>query len=96
VDTSPWRYDALEHSPGYAAFEVIETPFGVRVGDAFCAPFLLGDAERLLSLCAAAGLFDAKVTRHDRVVPYAWIRSLVSTEGVSGRSGLLDDRQLKP
>jgi ubiquinone/menaquinone biosynthesis C-methylase UbiE len=90
--------DALEHSPGYAAFEkLLRRLFGVRVADAFCAPFLLGDAERLLSLCAAAGIFDAKVTRHDGVVHFASIRSLVSTERacVWTLGGLLDDRQFE-
>jgi len=90
--------DALEHSPGYAAFEkLLRRLFGVRVAEAFCAPFVLGDIKRLLSLCAAAGMFDAKVTRHDGVVHFASIRSLVSTERacVWTLGGLLDDRQFE-
>jgi SAM-dependent methyltransferase len=90
--------DALEHSPGYAAFEkLLRKLFGTRVADAFCAPFVLGDTQRLLSLCAAAGIFDAKVTRHDGVVHFASIRSLVSTERacVWTLGGLLDDEQFE-
>ncbi len=88
--------DALEHSPGYAAFEkLLRRLFGMHVADAFCAPFLLGDTERLLSVCTGAGIFDAKVTRHDGVVHFASIRSLVSTERacVWTLGGLLDDEQ---
>jgi ubiquinone/menaquinone biosynthesis C-methylase UbiE len=90
--------DALEHSPGYAAFEkLLRRLFGMRVADAFCAPFVLGDAKRLLSLCAAAGIFDAKVTRHDGDVHFASIRSLVSTERACAWTlgGLLDDEQFE-
>ena len=90
--------DALEHSPGYAAFEkLLRRLFGMRVADAFCAPFLLGDAEKLLSVCAGAGIFDAKVTRHDGVVHFASIQSLVSTERacVWTLGGLLDDGQFE-
>jgi ubiquinone/menaquinone biosynthesis C-methylase UbiE len=88
--------DSLEHSPGYAAFEkLLRRLFDSRVADAFCAPFVLGDSERLLSLCAAAGIFDAKVTRHQGEVHFASIRSLVSTERacVWTLGGLLDDEQ---
>jgi SAM-dependent methyltransferase len=90
--------DALEHSPGYAAFEkLLRRLFGMQVADAFCAPFVLGDTERLLSLCTAAGIFDAKVTRHDGDVHFASIRSLVSTERacVWTLGGLLDDEQFE-
>ena len=90
--------DALEHSPGYAAFEkLLRRLFGMRVADAFSAPFLLGDAEKLLSVCAGAGIFDAKVTRHDGVVHFASIQSLVSTERacVWTLGGLLDDGQFE-
>ena len=90
--------DALEHSPGYAAFEkLLRRLFGERVAGAFRAPFVLGDAQRLLSLCAAAGIFDAKVTQHDGVVHFASIRSLVSTERacVWTLGGLLDDEQFE-
>jgi ubiquinone/menaquinone biosynthesis C-methylase UbiE len=90
--------DALEHSPGYAAFEkLLRRLFGTHVADSFCAPFVLGDTERLLALCAAAGIFDAKVTRHDETVQFASIRSLVSTERACAWTlgGLLDDEQFE-
>ena len=90
--------DSLEHSPGYAAFEkLLRRLFGTHVADAFCAPFVLGDTKRLLSLCTAAGIFDAKVTRHDGVVHFASIRSLVSTERacVWTLGGLLNDEQFE-
>ena len=40
--------DAVERSPGYAALAaLLDRLFGREVGDAFRAPFALGDAERL-------------------------------------------------
>ena len=45
--------DALENSPGYAALAaLLDRLFGTTVGDAFRAPFVLGDEGRLLALCA--------------------------------------------
>jgi len=38
------------------AAELLQRLFGERVTDAFRAPFVPGDPERLLSLCADAGL----------------------------------------
>jgi ubiquinone/menaquinone biosynthesis C-methylase UbiE len=36
--------DAVENSPGYAAFAaLLDRLFGTAVGDAFRAPFVLGD-----------------------------------------------------
>ena len=90
--------DALEHSPGYAAFEdLLRRLFGDGVAGAFRAPFVLGDAEKLHSLCSDAGIFDAEVTRHDGVVHFASIRSLVATERacVWTLGGLLDDEQFE-
>jgi ubiquinone/menaquinone biosynthesis C-methylase UbiE len=90
--------DALERSPGYAAFEkLLRRLFDPHVADAFCAPFVLGDAKKLLSLCTAAGIFDAKVTLHDGVVHFASIRSLVSTERacVWTLGGLLNEKQFE-
>lgn len=90
--------DALEHSPGYAAFEeLLRRLFGDRVAGAFRAPFVLGNEQKLHALCSDAGIFDAKVTRHDGVVRFASIRSLVSTERacVWTLGGLLDDAQFE-
>jgi SAM-dependent methyltransferase len=90
--------DCLEYSPGYCRFaELLRSLFGNRVGDAFRAPFLLGDAEALLSLCAEAGIFGAKVTQHHGTVRFASIRALVSTERacVWTLGELLDDAQFE-
>jgi SAM-dependent methyltransferase len=90
--------DALEHSPGYAAFaDLLRRLFGDRVADAFGAPFVLGDPRVLLSLCADAGIFNAKVTRREGVVRFASIQLLVSTERacVWTLGGMLDDAQFK-
>lgn len=88
--------DALEHSPGYAVLaQLLRQLFGDRIADAFRAPFILGDPERLLSICAAAGIADARVAPHSRTVRFASIRSLISTERacVWTLGGMLDDAQ---
>lgn len=90
--------DALGHSAGYTAFEeLLRGLFGERVAGAFRAPFVLGDPQRLLSLCAAADIFDPRVTRHEGMVRFASIQSLVSTERacVWTLGGLLDDAQFE-
>jgi len=90
--------DALDHSPGYAAFEeLLRRLFGDRIAGAFRAPFVLGDPQRLLSLCTDAGIFNAKVTRHEGTVRFASIQLLVSTERacVWTLGGLLDDAQFE-
>jgi ubiquinone/menaquinone biosynthesis C-methylase UbiE len=88
--------DTLDHSPGYAALAaLLQRLFGDRIADAFRAPFVLGDPERLLAICAAAGIADAKVTRHDRDVRFESVRSLISTERacVWTLGGMLDHGQ---
>ena len=90
--------DCLEHSPGYCRFaELLRTLFDDRVRDAFHAPFVLGDAQALLSLCVEAGIFGAKVTQHHGTVRFASIRALVSTERacVWTLGGLLDDARFE-
>jgi ubiquinone/menaquinone biosynthesis C-methylase UbiE len=88
--------DTLDHSPGYAALaDLLQRLFGERIADAFRAPFVLGDPDRLLAIAAAAGIADAKVTRHDGSVRFASIGSLVSTERacVWTLGGMLDEAQ---
>jgi ubiquinone/menaquinone biosynthesis C-methylase UbiE len=88
--------DAVEHSPGYAAFAaLLDRLFGRRIADAFRAPFVLGDPERLLDLCRDAGIPDAKVMRHNGKIRFTSIASLVSTERacVWTLGGMLDDDQ---
>ncbi len=90
--------DALDHSPGYAVLaELLHRLFGEPVADAFRAPFVCGDTQQLLSLCAEAGIAGAKVMRHDGMVRFASIESLVSTERacVWTLGGLLDDVQFE-
>ncbi len=90
--------DALDHSPGYAAFAgLLRRLFGDSVADAFNAPFVLGDPQLLLSLCADSGIFNAKIMRHEGMVRFESIRSLVSTERacVWTLGGILDDAQFE-
>jgi SAM-dependent methyltransferase len=91
-------WDSLDHSPGYEALAApIERLFGNEVADAFRAPFVLGDPELLLSLCADAGIADAKVARHEGTVRFASIESLLYAERmcVWTLGGLLDDAQFE-
>ncbi len=88
--------DALDHSPGYAALaRLLEKLFGDHVADAFRAPFVLGDPDKLRRICAAAELGNAKIARHNGSVRFASIASLVSTERacVWTLGGMLDDGQ---
>ena len=88
--------DTLDRSPGYAALaDLLQRLFGNRIADAFRAPFVLGDPERLLAIAAAAGIADAEVMRHDGSVRFASIKSLISTERacVWTLGGMLDETQ---
>ena len=88
--------DALDHSPGYAAFaRLLRKLFGERVAEAFRAPFVLGDAEKLLAITKAAGISGAEVRQYMGSVRFASITSLVSTERacVWTLGGVLDDAQ---
>jgi len=88
--------DSLAHSPGYSAFAaLLERLFGEQIANAFRAPFVLGDAERLRALCAQAGIKGPEVRRLRGKVRFASIASLVSTERacVWTLGGLLDDAQ---
>lgn len=90
--------DAVERSPGYVALaDLLQRLFGDRVANAFRAPFALGDPKLLLSLCAAAGIADAKVERHQGTVRFASIEKMISTERacVMTLGGLLDDAQFE-
>ena len=90
--------DALERSPGYAALAaLLDRLFGRRVGDAFRAPFVLGDAATLQALCIEAGIDKASVAPHEGTVRFDSIDALVSTERacVWTLGGLLDDDQFE-
>jgi ubiquinone/menaquinone biosynthesis C-methylase UbiE len=88
--------DAVEHSPGYAAFaDLLQRLFGQGIADAFRAPFVLGDVERLRAICEAAGIADAKITQRNGTVEFSSIEALVSTERacVWTLGGVLDESQ---
>lgn len=88
--------DAIDHSPGYAVLaELLHRLFGVSVSDAFRAPFRCGDKAHLEALCAQAGIYNARVTRHDGNVQFPSIASLVSTERACAWTlgGILNDDQ---
>jgi ubiquinone/menaquinone biosynthesis C-methylase UbiE len=90
--------DAVENSPGYGAFaRLLDRLFGQEVGDAFRAPFSLGDAERLRGICREAGVPDAEVVRRDGKVRFASIDALVSTERACAWTlgGVLTDAQFE-
>ncbi|AMO25268.1 methyltransferase type 11 [Ramlibacter tataouinensis] len=90
--------DALARSAGYAALDaLLERLFGPSVAGAFRAPFALGDEQRLLALCAQAGIRDAQVVRREGTVRFASVEALVSTERacVWTLGGLLDDGQFE-
>ena len=88
--------DALDHSPGYAVLaELLHRLFGGTVAEAFRAPFVLGDPDLLHALCRDAGMASAQVARHDGMVRFGSIASLVSTERACAWTlgGLLDAAQ---
>lgn len=90
--------DGLDHSPGYAVLtELLHRLFGHQVADAFRAPFVLGDPDQLLSLCADAGISGARVARREGTVRFASIASLVSTERACAWTlgGVLDHAQFE-
>jgi hypothetical protein len=88
--------DAVEHSPGYAAFaQLLQRLFGKGVSDAFRAPFVLGDPARLRAICIEAGMTGADIAQCSGTVRFSSIETLVSTERacVWTLGGLLDDGQ---
>jgi uncharacterized protein (DUF1330 family)/trans-aconitate methyltransferase len=90
--------DSLDQSPGYAAVaDMLERLFGSDVANAFRAPFVLGDAKLLHSLCATAGIERAEVRRHRGTVRFASIEALISTERacVWTLGGLLNEDQFR-
>ena len=87
---------AVENSPGYDAFALLlDRLFGKDVGNAFRAPFTLGDAERLMEICLQAGLVDAEIVQRNGQVHFKSIDAMVSTERacVWTLGGILSDNQ---
>jgi len=90
--------DAVENSPGYDAFALLlDRLFGRQVGDAFRAPFSLGDAGRLHEICRQAGIEDAEVVQRHGKVRFKSIDALVSTERACAWTlgGVLTDKQFE-
>lgn len=90
--------DAVENSQGYGAFALLlDQLFGKDVGNAFRAPFILGDAERLMNICREAGLVDAEIVRRNGEVRFRSIDAMVSTERacVWTLGGVLSDKQFE-
>ena len=88
--------DAVDRSPGYAAFaRLLDRLFGTDVGNAFRAPFALGDPDQLYAICRDAGVTGAEVTQHHRDVCFESINALVSTERACAWTlgGVLDEEQ---
>jgi ubiquinone/menaquinone biosynthesis C-methylase UbiE len=87
---------ALADSPGYSALAaLLDRLFGRSVGDAFRAPFVLGDAQAMRALAADAGLESASVVERVGEVRFPSIAELVATERacVWTLGGLLDEGQ---
>jgi SAM-dependent methyltransferase len=72
---------ALERSPGYTIVaRLLDRLFGTEVGNAFRAPFVLGDADELRRIATAAGINGASVQEHNGSVRFRSIADLVATE----------------
>lgn len=87
---------AVERSPGYGAFAaLLDRLFGREVGDAFRAPFVLGDPEELSGIAQAAGIAGASVEEHNGAVRFDTIADMVATERacVWTLGGILDQDQ---
>jgi SAM-dependent methyltransferase len=90
--------DAVEHSPGYGAFALLlDRLFGRKAGDAFRAPFSLGDPGRLRRICREAGIEGAEIVQRNGTVRFRSIGALVSAERacVWTLGGVLTDRQFE-
>lgn len=90
--------DAVENSPGYSTFALLlDRLFSKEVGDAFRAPFSLGDVGRLHEICNEAGLAGAEVVQRNGEVRFKSIDALVSTERacVWTLGGVLTDKQFE-
>ncbi len=90
--------DAVENSPGYSAFTLLlDRLFGQQVGDAFRAPFSLGDAGQLREICREAGIDDAEIVQRNEKVRFESVDAMVSTERacVWTLGGVLTDEQFE-
>ena len=89
--------DGLDHSPGYAVLtELLYRLFGESVAAHFRAPFRYGDRDLLRSCFNEAGI-AADIQRHDGMVRFTSIESLVTTERACAWTlgGILGDEQFE-
>ncbi len=87
---------AVERSPGYSAFaKLLDRLFGAEVGNAFRAPFVLGDPDDLRRIAATAAIEGTSVQERIGSVRFKSIGELVSTERacVWTLGGILDESQ---
>ncbi len=87
---------AVEASPGYGRFAaLLDRLFGRDIGDAFRAPFVLGDPDRLQEIAREAEIAHATVERRTGTVRFASVADLVSTERACAWTlgGILDGDQ---
>ncbi|WP_457939300.1 class I SAM-dependent methyltransferase [Mesorhizobium sp. 10J20-29] len=90
--------DSVENSPGYGTFALLlDRLFGRQVGDAFRAPFSLGDTGRLHEICREAGIEDAEIVQRNEKVRFESVDAMVSTERacVWTLGGVLTDDQFE-
>ena len=90
--------DGLDHSPGYAVLtELLHRLFGAEVAEAFRAPFVLGDRDRLASIAREGSLETFEIVRLDGEVRFDSVDDLVSAERACAWTlgGLLDDDQFR-
>ncbi len=88
----------VDASPGYGRFAaLLDLLFGRETGDAFRAPFVLGQERLLLEIAEAAGIGRARVEARTGTVRFASVADLVSTERACAWTlgGLLDHDQFE-
>ncbi len=88
-------WDRLETSPGYAAMTaLLQRLFGERVAAGLRAPFVLGDADELRALFAAAGMPEVRIATETGTARFPSIEAWVHTD-VKGwtLADLIDDAQ---
>lgn len=74
-------FAGLERQPAYAdEVALLERMAGTEAADALRAPFVLGDADELARIAAAAGVADAQVRRVTGTARFPSVRALVEAD----------------
>lgn len=87
---------AVERSPGFGILaRLLDRLFGENVGNAFRAPFVLGDQDELSRIATEAGIEGAAVEERNGIVRFASVAELVATERacIWTLGGILDQNQ---